>query len=97
MLSALAVSEVGILGTFSHSPVLRGWNLLLLDKDDGSVETTYWAIQCRFWLFLFCIMLCWFSMLAGFIVGKFFSVALFVLDVIKIVDGIKGCDFSFMS
>ena len=44
----------------------------------------------------FCIMLCWFSILTDFIVYKFLSVALFVLEEVNIVDGIKGWDVSFM-
>ena len=35
-------------------------------------------------------------MFVDFIVRKFFSVSLLELDVVKVIEGIVGCDFFFM-
>ena len=53
-------------------------------------EISFSARQNGFWLFLFRVYLCCFSMSADFIVGKFFFVTLDVLDVVKVINRLSA-------
>ena len=58
------------------------------DEENRIGEFSFSARQNGFWLFLFRIYLCFFSMFTDFVVGEFFFVTLDVLDMVQVINGI---------
>ena len=74
---------------FLHTILLDGIRACFCwDIENRIIKFISWSMSDDLWLFYLCVFLCCFSMFLYLVIGKFFSINLDVLDVVKVINGI---------